>query len=121
MRAYSVAFFLGMTVIGGAARAAEDQAPIMRCIVASGSLAASQDPAMAQVGAMSGLFWLGRVDPKISEADLEQSLSAVFAAMTPAQVAPEFDRCRKEMKDRSDLVSRVGARIQERAAKAATH
>lgn len=96
---------------------AEDQEPILRCLAATGALASSPDKAAAQIGMMNSLYWLGRVDPSMTEAELEERLLAITTTMNRNALQAQLQRCGAELAERGAMMQRVGKKMQERAAR----
>jgi hypothetical protein len=94
---------------------AEDQAPILRCMVVTGMIANSKDPAQAQAGRVASIFWLGRLDSSLTEAEIERRINQMSATIKVADLQNDVPRCGAEMKARADMMKRVGEKVRQSA------
>jgi hypothetical protein len=99
------------------ASAAEDQTPILRCIAAAGLLAQSKDPDQANSGRMGTVYWLGRLNPALREAEIEKRINDLSAKVTIADLQRDLPRCGAEIKTRSDMMRRIGERARQSSTK----
>ncbi|TVV73895.1 hypothetical protein [Sphingomonas solaris] len=91
----------------------------VRCLVATSVLAENGDKAIAQIGYFAAMFWLGRVGD-ISEADLNSKMTEQALHMTAADISLELVRCGALMKERGEMLARVGASLSRKAARLET-
>ena len=105
-------------LLSAAPAMAADQGPVISCIAMSGVLASNPDPAAQQAGLLSSIFWLGRLDPSTSEAELETGMAALAAEVTQERGQAELRRCGVEMGERGAMLQRVGKKLKDRAAAA---
>jgi len=113
---------LAMAGLAGISPAfAADQEPVIRCLTATSALAGSEDKDVAQIGLLNSVFWLGRLDPAFSEAELEKRMAALSSQLAGESLQAELKRCGTEMAERGAMMQRVGKKLQERATKADTH
>ena len=96
----------------------EDQAPILRCFVIAGMMANSKDPAQVQAGRAASIYWLGRIDPSLTEADLERRVNQMSATTKLADLQGDVPRCAGEIKARADMMKRIGEKVRASAAPA---
>lgn len=97
--------------------AAEDQTPILRCLVATASLAQSSDQGAAQVGIMNSLYWMGRIDPAIPESDVQRRMIEIARTYTQADLRADLQRCGAELTARGDMMQRIGKAMAEEGAR----
>jgi hypothetical protein len=102
---------------GAQANPAEDQTPILRCLIATSLLGQSEDKALASAGTMGSLYWLGRLDSSLSEDEIENRITAISDKLTQADIRLDLQRCGTEMQQRGDMMQRIGAKLKQRAAK----
>lgn len=95
---------------------ASDPGPVISCIAMSGALTSNPDPAAQQAGLMSSIFWLGRLDPSVTEAELETRMAALAAEVTRERGQAELRRCGLEMAERGAMLQPVGKKLRDRAA-----
>ena len=91
---------------------AETRADI-RCFIAVSSLMESEDEAMRQAGSMASQYYLGRIDGRVPDLDLE---SAVAAELPIDQAALQalMQSCGAELEKRGQEVVAVGKRLTAR-------
>ena len=102
--------FLALPSLADAAPA-EDQTPILRCFVVAGLIAKSNNPEQAQAGRMAGVYWMGRLDSSLSEAEIEQKVRRMSETTRLADLQPDVPRCAAELKARVDMMKRVGDKV----------
>ena len=113
-------WFAAAALLAGSAAQAEEQEPILRCLTATSSLASSSDKGIAQIGVLNSLYWLGRLDPTLSEAVIEKRIAAISASMTKESLQTEVGRCGRELAERGAMMERIGKKLKDRAARRET-
>jgi hypothetical protein len=69
-------------VVCGAAHAQDPVKTDLRCAVLAFQMSVADDPAMKSAGMMTAFYYLGRLDARLSPADLEPRLTEEIASMT---------------------------------------
>ena len=92
----------------------------LRCyIVVSSQLMASENPTEKMAAFMAQGYWLGRIDGRAPDLDLEERLIAEFPNTTKSEFfRAEAARCGQEMVVRGKAVSAIGENIRKRGLKA---
>lgn len=116
MRGLRVAAALAALPLSGAPASAQsrDDLEALRCILASGSLADSPDPELARNGALSSLFWLGRLEPRLTEQQIERGGARAAQQLQTVDIQAELRKCGEEMARQGDIVERVGKALQDK-------
>jgi hypothetical protein len=95
-----------------AARAADDAvAADLKCMVVAAALAQNADPSLKNAGAMAGVYYLGRLDGRAPNLDLEARLRATISQMTPQELVPQIQRCGQEVQARVKSAGQIGSRM----------
>lgn len=87
----------------------------VRCLVVSAVLLSStKEKSIGTAATMSALYFMGRLDGRDPELDLEGQVTDAALTMTPADIKDEAMRCGKELQARGEAISAIGARMQSR-------
>ncbi|PLR22337.1 hypothetical protein SGCZBJ_18515 [Caulobacter zeae] len=115
--------------LGGAlsiASSAQAQAPAasspsedLRCFVVTSLLAASDDESAKQIGQMGALYFMGRIDAKLSDKKIEDQMVALSAGLTEADTRAMLVRCGGELEKRGATMQEISKRVQVREEAAA--
>jgi hypothetical protein len=92
----------------------------LRCMVVASILRESQEPGVRAAGTGAALFFFGRVDARLSDAELERRLAAEAATIRPEDHGQMMRACGAFMQARGQALIAVGQRIAARARGAAT-
>ena len=90
------------------ARADDDTTADVRCLVVSAMSVATQDSWLAAAGTLSAFYWLGRLDGRTPDLDLENRVLEQVHSLSPNQLAAEAQRCGELLKDRGAFLTRMG-------------
>ena len=93
------------------AEPAENQTPILRCLVATNMLAQNKESAVATAGLMGSLYFLGRLDPALEEVEAERQLIEMITKLDAAELQRDLERCGAEMKTKGAMLQRIGQKI----------
>jgi hypothetical protein len=93
----------------------------IRCLAVSAQLAESQDPTVRAAGQLGGTFYFGRVDPRLSSAELERRLWREIQALATSDMQALRRECGHFMSDRGRELIEISRRIAAREAGARTH
>jgi hypothetical protein len=108
---------LALSGLSSQARAADDLTrDDLRCAIVALSIAGSGKEAQT-VGMMSMFYYLGRLDGRTPDLDLENRLIDEIAVMKPADLKAAAQRCGAFLVVRGQKLQEVGKRLQERAGK----
>lgn len=103
-----------------AAPASQTPAMDMRCFLAAGAAAESiSDPQTKQILMMSGLFYLGRVSSRMTDAETEALAKTELKALSSANMQTLLNQCGTFMIARSQAIQAIGQRMGAGAANAA--
>ena len=97
----------------GAAQSRDDMMAL-RCILATGSLADSEDRELARNGALGSLFWLGRLEPKLTEQQIERGGAKAAEQLRAGDLQAQLKVCGDEMARQGEIVERVGKALQDK-------
>lgn len=124
LQKFSIAAALGVAM--SIASSAQAQAPAassasedLRCFVATSLLAASGDDSIKQIGQMGALYFMGRVDAKLSDKELEDQMFAVGQGLTEADTRAMLVRCGNVLQQRGTKIQEISKRVQARESAAA--
>ncbi len=74
----------------------------VRCLLVSNAFARGEkDPAKNQIAKIAGAFYLGRLDTRLSTAELKAALLAQSKTMTPAAAGPVMNGCVRRLLQKS--------------------
>jgi hypothetical protein len=94
------------------ARAADDPASSdIRCLAVAATLASNADPKIQNAGVMASLYYLGKVDGRTPNLDLENRLKQELLQLQPQDLQADAVRCGAELARRGKAVSDIGARL----------
>jgi hypothetical protein len=121
IRVLAIAASLSFAAVSGVRAETAETTADLRCLVVSFVGVNNPDPALAQAATMAALYYLGRIDAREPELDLEKKLEnpeAVFAGRNMAEVAKA---CGETLSERGQELQDIGARVSAAAkASAAT-
>lgn len=92
----------------------KDDMTALRCILVTGSLANSTDQELARNGAIGSLFWLGRLEPRLTEKQIETGGAKAAEQLRDVDINAELQTCGAEMARQGEIVERVGKALQEK-------
>ena len=87
----------------------------LRCMIVAGSLRESPDANLRAAAAGASLFFFGRVDARLPEAELEQRLTAEAAAVLAGDRGQMMRACGAFMQARGQAMMAIGQRMTARA------
>ena len=87
----------------------------LRCLIVSASLRESQEANVRAAAAGATLFFFGRVDARLPEAELEQRLTAETAAVLAGDRGQMMRACGAFMQARGQAMMAIGQRMTARA------
>ena len=114
--ALSAAVFATSLAATGAQAADTDVTSDGRCMVGAAAMAQNTDPKVQNAGLMAGLYYLGKLDGREPNLDLEARLKQELAQMKPAEMVAEAQRCGAQLTARGKMVTEIGARLQAQGA-----
>ena len=89
----------------------------IRCLMLSNLYAKSaKDDRGRQAAAETRLFYLGRVDDRMTDAQLEAAMLAAGKAITPDTAGAEMDKCAQLLEQRSRAMTLIGDRLRSKLA-----
>jgi hypothetical protein len=95
---------------------ADDTENDVRCMVVSLSLMSSPDKAMQVAGTIAQMYWLGRLDGRTPDMDLENRLLADASQMKPEDIRNEAIRCGQILTARGKTMTDIGRDMQQKGA-----
>ena len=87
----------------------------LRCMIITMSLMSSNDPTQQQQGLMGTLYYVGRLDGRTPDLDLEARLRGEVAQLTPQVMAAEAQRCSAQLIARGKALQDIGAHLKDLA------
>jgi hypothetical protein len=88
----------------------------VHCYIVYNSMSASSDKAMATAGFMGQIYWVGRLDGRAPDFDLEKAIIAELPVMTGDFFRAEAKRCGDAMIQRGQGLTAMGTDLQKRGA-----
>lgn len=110
-------FAFGLLAPGLAHAADSATTDDLRCLVVSLTMAGMGGKDLQAAGMMASLYYLGRIDGRSPEFDLENGVIDEILAMKPADLKTAASRCGDALKGRGEELSTLGRHIMERAPK----
>jgi hypothetical protein len=111
----SIVFFAALASLAAAtvARAADEGAsPDVRCLAVAATMAQSSDPKTQGVSLAAALYYLGKLDGRDPNFDLEGQLKQELAQLKPQDMIAEVQRCGAQLNARQKTVTEIAARLQ---------
>ena len=88
-----------------------------QCLVVGARLSASSDPQQRVPGQMILMYYLGRIDGRSPNTDLEALIKTETQKMTTSELQSAAGRCGKEFSARGEEIVRIGKSLNTPAAK----
>jgi hypothetical protein len=83
----------------------------VRCLLASNVFARGEkDPGKKQLAMAASVFYLGRLDARISTMQLKTAVAAQSKTMTAASLGPTMTACAKRLRDKGVALQAAGGR-----------
>jgi hypothetical protein len=98
-----------------AAQDAENSADIRCALAAMAMVGATQDATMKQQATMAALYYVGRLDGRNPNLDLEARLRQEMAKMAPQELAGEAQRCGQQLMVRGKALQAIGEHFKTEA------
>jgi hypothetical protein len=92
---------------------ADDTEDDVRCVVLSLEMVTSSDDAVKNAGALVAMYYLGRLDGRTPDVNLEDKIKAEIGAMTPDVVQATAARCSMTLRARGLALTQMGKDIQQ--------
>ncbi|HMI39914.1 MAG TPA: hypothetical protein VK485_01630 [Sphingomicrobium sp.] len=86
----------------------------LRCFLAMSATAQSEDKAASLAATIGGQYFLGRVDGRSPDLDLESAIVAEASSMTDASLKSLLQSCGQLMQERGRAVQGIGERMQKK-------
>ena len=114
-----------LTVLAGALTLSSVQAPAqdaetiadVRCVIVGMKLAGMTDSTQQTSGMMLSMYYIGRLDGRVPELDIESLMIKEIDTMTTADYGSEAKRCGASLADRGKEITRIGKDMIERGKK----
>lgn len=110
-------FLTGLLLSAAVAQAEPRVDPVtfdLRCLIVAAQLRENPDPEIARNGEMAGLFFFGRVDARVPEAQLEARLMREVEALQRLNAQTMLRDCGEFMSARGQLLVEIGGRLEAR-------
>jgi hypothetical protein len=85
----------------------------LRCFIALTVLADTDDPAVKQAAAAGTLYFLGRLDGRSPNLDIETAVAAEMRGMTEAEIRSLLKSCGDTIKGRGDYLIAIGKALEK--------
>lgn len=101
---------------GGSGAAAQGGIDDVQCLFAANVFSQTEkDPAKRDVARIATFFYMGRVDARLSGAELKTALAAQAKAVTNQSVGPIMTTCVKSMQGRMAAMQALGQALKSEA------
>ena len=111
-------FVLASALLCGTAANAQSTSEDVRCLLASNVFAkAEKDPGKQKTAVAAHFFYLGRIDGKLTPAQLKAEFLAQGKTLDPASLGTTMTACAVRLRDRSAAVETIGASLDQAAKK----
>ena len=97
---------------------ADDTDNDVECVAIGLSMAASQDALMRSSGGMVALYYLGRLDGRTPDLELEDRLKSAVNTLGPNEFRLAATRCSEGLKARGESLTAIGKDLQQKGAPA---
>jgi hypothetical protein len=114
LAAFGLAAVAALSLAGAARAQTTPNRDDVRCLVVSMAVLELGGQTGQSAGMMSALYFLGRLDGREPDLDLENSLIDEISAMKPADVRVEAVRCGGQLAMRGKILQNVGQHLMER-------
>jgi hypothetical protein len=94
-----------------AATPAEENARDIRCLIAVSELSQSKDKAVETAGLIASQYYLGRIDGRTPNADLEALIIQEAPKLGNAERGPLLATCGKLIEDRGKALEAIGNKL----------
>ena len=99
-------------VLTGAPAAAQGANEDVKCLLASNLFVKNEkDAAKRQVAVFSSYYYLGRVDARLTGAQLSAALKATAPTITPQTAGPTMTACAKRLQSATMAIQTIGKSI----------
>jgi hypothetical protein len=89
----------------------------LRCAIVYMQMISSQDTKINTAGYIGLMYWMGRLDGRAPNLDLENRIMAELPEMTPDVIRAEAQRCGAEMQVRGKALTEIGNDLVQRGEK----
>jgi hypothetical protein len=109
--------FVLLTALVGSAAKAEDAVTTsdLRCLVVASTLSNSTNESFKAAGTVSAFYYMGRLDGRAPDLDLENRLFAEALKMTPEDILAQARICRATLAKKTRSMQEMGRHMEERA------
>lgn len=107
------ALFFLMSGVPAKAGAASATSADVQCLVVATRLAASSDQRQKLAGTMLAIYFLGRIDGRTPNADLQELLRRGAKRMTASEFRDAASRCGMEFSRRGAEITRIGKTLEQ--------
>ena len=88
-----------------------DQDGNIRCLVTGFYLAGNANPQAAQAGFVTALYWLGRLDGRLTDEELANRIIDMATKLTNADLQAASKLCGPVLSERGKFVTELGQRL----------
>lgn len=113
VKAVSVAVFIGFSA--GVCASEQQTSSNVSCAVVGLRMIQATDPQQSSAGMMLAVYYLGRLDERLSEADSERMIRSEAKKMTSAEFRSAATRCGKALSAKGLQIQRAGAYLSDGA------
>ena len=86
----------------------------LRCFLAMSATAGSEDKTASLAGMIGAQYFLGRIDGRSPNLDLESAIMAEASSLTDADLKALLQSCGELMQDRGKAVKAIGERMEQK-------
>jgi len=94
-----------------------DNVADLRCFIVGLKLAQNSSPQLQAAGQLAVLYYLGRLDGRAPNFDIENAVVDQMSKMAPKDYATEATRCGQALSDKGQKVTQLGKNLVERGQK----
>ena len=85
----------------------------VKCLAVSLNMSSSDNANDQSIGMLSTMFWMGKLDGRVPDADIEKRTLDAFGALKPDEVKTEQARCTETLTARGHTLTSLGQQLQE--------
>jgi hypothetical protein len=109
---------LGLAALATSPVAAQALDPDVKCMLASDVFGRMEkDQNRRQLAVLSGLFYFGRIDGRLSPAQMKAQILAVGTQMKATDLGPVMNECAKRFQSRQQALQAIGKQVAAQAPK----
>jgi hypothetical protein len=119
MRNTLLTLLMGTLALSSTLAFAQDAETIadVRCVIIGMKLVGMADPAKQSAGMMLSIYYIGRLDGRVPQLDIEELMVKEISTMTASDYGSDAQRCGASLMDKGQEITRIGKDLVERGQK----